>query len=877
MMVPLISPDLAVVPILIGPLQVLIAVLPAILAAIGGALLAMLKPSAMLAGVRILWRNKIAAIAAIAVITGAVYLVRIVTAHFGHATSAAVVGRDWPVMRGSADRRAWSGEGGDPVSGGVAWSFAREFKTFYASPAVVGNRVYISSADKGVFADRGAIYCLDADNGAVVWKYAPGNFRATYSSPSVSGKYVVCGEGLHVTRDARISCLDAGSGAKLWDLRTHSHVESSPCIAGDRVFVGAGDDGLYAVALAPKGGQANVLWHLDGAKYPDCETSPIWEDGKVYFGLGENGCGLVCVNADNGAEVWRIKAPYPVFSAPVLSDGKLYIAMGNGNMIETAEAVREKRLQEMRAHGKSDAEIAEAAKGLGRAGEVWCLNPANGSAIWKHKVPDTVLGVIAAVEGRIYFGCRDGVFRCLTADGDVAYEFDAHEPIVTSAAVARDCAYFVTESGRLYAVDRLKGRSVWQAAVGTVGPFLSSPAVGRGHVYVGTAEDGFLCVGQATGADVSAPVWAGYLGGPGKSGWMDGSMLPLRGNFAWRWPGDSDDTNAVTMIAGPPACADGMLFVAGQFAGRTGLVALASAGEAGKPGDAKAARKKYEQKWLFESGLSPRGSPAVGNGAVYFSDGEARATGRKLYCVDEKTGALSWSKEIDPDASGEFLLTSHDLYACCTVGSLSRFSAKAGEGGKRVWTAPVGTCAGMPAVAGDIVLTAVVSPPGITAVRAGDGSILWRCSLADVPLGGPVSGDDVALAVTARGLFGLSLVNGGILWSLECKPSGAPIVCDDNRVAVTTADGAIVVADWRGRDVLRLKDAAAAFPPMLCGDKLLYAKPGAIQRVELPSGTETRWLATEWLGAMATPPVLSDGSVYFGTAAKGIVCARAAR
>ena len=41
------------------------------------------------------------------------------------------------------------------------------------------------------------------------------------------------------------SVLDLGTGRKLWDVRSTSHVESSPAIAGDMVFCGAGADGLF--------------------------------------------------------------------------------------------------------------------------------------------------------------------------------------------------------------------------------------------------------------------------------------------------------------------------------------------------------------------------------------------------------------------------------------------------------------------------------------------------------------------------------------------------------------------------------------------------------------------------------------------------------
>ena len=51
--------DLAVVPILVGPLQVLLAMLPAILLGLGSALLALFKPRTFKLALRILWRLKL--------------------------------------------------------------------------------------------------------------------------------------------------------------------------------------------------------------------------------------------------------------------------------------------------------------------------------------------------------------------------------------------------------------------------------------------------------------------------------------------------------------------------------------------------------------------------------------------------------------------------------------------------------------------------------------------------------------------------------------------------------------------------------------------------------------------------------------------------
>ena len=180
------SDSLAVVPVLIGPLQVLIAILPALILSVFGAIIAMFKPKAIVTLFKLMWRQKIALVLIVGGIAGSIYLVRtyVIT---GPDVSKEVAGVDWPMFRGGMARSGANGTSKAPTTGGINWSF-KEVKTFYASPALVGNRVYISSADKGPMRDKGSIFCLDADNGAVVWENRPSGYLATFSSPTIAGK-----------------------------------------------------------------------------------------------------------------------------------------------------------------------------------------------------------------------------------------------------------------------------------------------------------------------------------------------------------------------------------------------------------------------------------------------------------------------------------------------------------------------------------------------------------------------------------------------------------------------------------------------------------------------------------------------------------------
>ena len=46
-----------------------------------------------------------------------------------------------------------------------------------------------------------------------------------------------------------VHCLDTESGKEKWSFTTRSRVESSPLIAGKRVFIGSNDGNLYELDL----------------------------------------------------------------------------------------------------------------------------------------------------------------------------------------------------------------------------------------------------------------------------------------------------------------------------------------------------------------------------------------------------------------------------------------------------------------------------------------------------------------------------------------------------------------------------------------------------------------------------------------------------
>src|SRR5436305_9764465 len=110
----------AVVPVLIGPLQILLTILPGLIVAALSALISLMHPRAVLNGLKILWRQKLQVAVVVVLVVGIVYGAGWLWRTFGPQpiAAAAVGGGDWPTARGSAQRRGAVPGAPAPTRGG---------------------------------------------------------------------------------------------------------------------------------------------------------------------------------------------------------------------------------------------------------------------------------------------------------------------------------------------------------------------------------------------------------------------------------------------------------------------------------------------------------------------------------------------------------------------------------------------------------------------------------------------------------------------------------------------------------------------------------------------------------------------------------------
>lgn len=995
----------AVVPILVGPAAALGPILLGALLAV----LKMLRPAGLKKIAIGLWEQKRFTIPLALLIAAYFYCSARNWFRKDPPPTPPKLGAEWTAFRGGPARAGYVVGDAEPTTDESVWNQAPKtetgvvIKTFYSSPAVVGDRVYVAGTEKGPFVDAGGIFCLDAETGSVIWRFCPRevnrkpfNFLATFSSPSVAYKhdkkgqpardkkdnligYVVSGEALHLCDDARVICLDL-NGQLLWQYRTKNHVEASPCISDGRVYIGAGDDGYYCFDLEPKEWEdekdrrPKPVWHLGSldealagkTRYQDCESSPIVHNGVFYAGLGVDGKALIALDAATGKELWRMNAPYPVFSSPALGyrmrwdetakksvrEDLLFVGMGNANILQDAPEVRKvlkdpppeiARTLTPWKKARNERQLADFRTG----GEVWCVNLSTVKAgepvkpEWKlDRGLSSVLGVAfrspdeeqataenPLVEGRIYFGSWDNKVRSVSTAGVVLATYQAGAPMPNIPAVGREYVYFATNGGMLQCLDAHELKPLWQTYMG--GMVVSSPAVARGHVYIGTTVDGVRCVGQARPVP---PVWTrGETGGP-----ADRSPLASSVALSKRFSMDEElaltitstvmplsETKMVTEVvkpkAGSPTSKPEEKLVEKTL--RFAYVAASHKADAPATGVVHELLKFRHGEINKESGIvwrrpldKPIVVPPAGKGSdIYFVSGGGSAGAGVLHAIDIDN-ATKWQYPLAEGGSGQFTLDGDSLLVWSGPSTLTRLKR---DSGSRIWSAdvPGGASAGTVASSDGLVIASTAK--SLTLLDGNCGEVLWSIPAAEP--GSPIRLDARSLLVaSADGVARLS-ITGETAWRAPIGKVARPLVIDGEKIVAITTDGAMHVLSQEDGTAWRLKDEVSAgrlttrrvapttqvdvtVTPVLVGDRIVYggqkktdegmetdlmllALPekyqessattqpdgGAAPAAESVAPPVTCWCDSAYMGPILQPVVLVEGQAYTATKNVGLV------
>jgi outer membrane protein assembly factor BamB len=131
--------------------------------------------------------------------------------------------------------------------------------------------------------------------------------------------------------DGELVALDASTGKPLWRRNLGSHLESSPMVVGDALYIGSDRTNLFA--LDADSGKVRWQFNAPGA----IKASPSLHQGRIYVGDYEGA--MYGLDAGSGKVLWRTNTtkvrPFGeggFYSSPAVAFGRVYAARDDGTV-----------------------------------------------------------------------------------------------------------------------------------------------------------------------------------------------------------------------------------------------------------------------------------------------------------------------------------------------------------------------------------------------------------------------------------------------------------------------------------------------------------------------------------------------------------------
>jgi eukaryotic-like serine/threonine-protein kinase len=353
------------------------------------------------------------------------------------------------------------------------WTFQTN-GNIYSSPTISDSNVYIGSCD-------GKLYCLNAKTGAKIWDYSTFQSLAIFATPAVDADSVYFG-----TLNNQFYALDKDKGEKSWivyevngwpDPTENTNIISSPALDSDVLFFGSSDNAIYSykdnkIESAPEPQWSNV-------KGGNITATPAYDNGRIYFGSWDgyfyaHGTSLNMNDDNYYTEKWRypVDAPLPgrILSSPIIAGDRVFF--GGGNNLE---------------EGSGGTSVTDGDT------NIYCLNVADGKKVWEYATDGAIVSKAAVVGNKLYVGSLDGNVYCLSADkGEMIWTFSTDDEVYSSPFVSNGKVYIGSNDTYLYCLDAVTGDKIWSFK--TRGEVISSPKIDNGKIYFGSLDGEIYCV-----------------------------------------------------------------------------------------------------------------------------------------------------------------------------------------------------------------------------------------------------------------------------------------------------------------------------------------------------------------------------------------------
>ncbi len=796
--------------------------------------------------------------------------------NFQNSQSPAVVGSDAGVFISTNQGGGWDQLGSGLPNAAINQVFTNPTgtKVFVATHGR-GMWEYTTSEPAAAYAGSGNfLYAYNPTTGTQLWRYlAP----STVGSPAVGNGLVYFGAGN--TLDA----LNTATGAPVWSYQAGGDVIYNsvvPVVSNNLVYVDASDGYIYALNATT----GALVWKTNVG-----DDNPLALGGGLLFASGSpSNTNLTALDPSTGAIQWSDAFGDTQVSAPVYANGNVFLTVHvPGCYQEPCEyfkAFQATTGYEEWAIGGDGIGTPTVANGVVYApegGNLVAYDENTGAQLWSYTVFTTtsITTTPEIANGVVYVGdLQTAVDAVRISDRSIEWRHALSGTAFTSSpVVVNGLVYFGGSDNYFYALDANTGITSWRFQTNAV--FASTVAVASSHLVIGPsaiiarAAPGNNPASQTltitnTGSvtlewRLSSPLpsWLSLsVGGIGITGIAPGPGISQQVTLNFTMPASpqtyTTTLDFVSTLADNAPIQIPVTVVIGSV--QTLYVSSANGLSALDP-------TTGTQLWRY---LAPTtvGSPALGNGLVYFS------AGTTLYALDAITGAMAWSY-LDGGGSTVPLVSGTLVYASASNGYVYALNAITGT---LVWDTNVGGAISSSLALGDGLLFASGSPfytGYLTALNPATGAVQWSNTFSNFAVSTPVYADGNVFVTTS--MWNCNFVPCDHFYAFQATTGYSEWRNNDGPGTVTVANG-VIYAPLGGTLVgydentgaqlwsYTVSNTASLNTTPVIASSVVYVttSDGHLTAISVANNTQTQLWQTVVSTSQPSTPVVGAGAVY---------------
>ena len=279
--------------------------------------------------------------------------------------------------------------------------------------------------------------------------------------------------------------LNPTTGAKQWEYNVDRHVESTPVVVGDFLYIPTSDT-LIKID-AKRGKEIKKYWY-GNHNFFKFLSSPMVNAGTLYIGsLNDT---MYAVNTIDDQIVWKT----PVGTGGIVSSPTIYnnlLIFGAGNTVTALDIGNLGAVSwQYTTGGKvtSSPVVSDPFVFVGsHDGKMYVLNANSGALVWDYATSGPILSSPIVYGGNVIFGSNNNNLYCLdTVARKERWIFKTEDRVVSSPVADRNTIYFGSYDYNFYALNVIDGKEKWRYKTNAL--IKATPLIHNGIVYFGSHD-----------------------------------------------------------------------------------------------------------------------------------------------------------------------------------------------------------------------------------------------------------------------------------------------------------------------------------------------------------------------------------------------------